>query len=824
MKRKSFLIYFLSGFIPLLIFLVCAFLSEYIPFGTELLNIYDSFTQYPGMLLEYKNLLLSGNLFYSWNAGLGFNFFGTLTYYTASPLNLLCVFANTVNYPFFIAGMTYLRVFLLGLAMCFYLKHKNVRPLYIVLFSSIYALMGYTSSYYYNYLWIDSIIMLPFIIHGLDTLIEKNKPGFYLGTLAFTILINYYIGYMICIFCLVYFLYKMVGRTDKKKLFKTFAISSLLAGLIGAVVIIPSYFALMTGKADLYSTTDFSGINRNAATFVYTLTSGAYQSGDQSYGPAQVYSSILVVILTIFYFFNTKYSKKQKIATLVVLLFFYLSFSVNILNYAWHFFQKPIWWQSRFSFVFSFFLITLAIDVLENIDKTKITTKQRLIFIVLFIVACIVGAYFKWQVVSNLEMLSYVYLGISIMLFIELIFLVDKKFFLPLIVMFTFIDISLNTFNATRSNRKLNSFRNYSFLKEDLPPLIEELNAENDGKFYRFELMNDYISNDGMYFNYHGINYFNSVRNTRVTDLMEKLGVYVADRCHITIKDFDPIVLSLLNIKYLYGHDMHYFSQKDNSLYENPYPLSIGFMTNENIKSTSLDDKKTRENLSKIINDMTKQNLMFYKYFGYENFTLEDLYLDNDEKKIKFSTDTKKGYATMEFVSDGHYLLIPANVGREFSINDEVISNPNYYIELNENDDVKITFKVIGELNFDKLYYYLLDLDAYEKAMKILSSNLMEAKVNTNGHILEGKIDVTSDELNYLFTSIEYEEGMTVYVDGKKVKPDILFDALIGLKLEKGTHEIVIDYIPKGLISGSILSGISLVLSTFYLQRTKKKL
>ena len=76
MKNKKTLIYLLSGLIPTLIFFVCSIIVGYIPFGDEMINVYDSFTQYPGMLLEYARLLKIGNIFYSWNAGLGFNFFG----------------------------------------------------------------------------------------------------------------------------------------------------------------------------------------------------------------------------------------------------------------------------------------------------------------------------------------------------------------------------------------------------------------------------------------------------------------------------------------------------------------------------------------------------------------------------------------------------------------------------------------------------------------------------------------------------------------------------------------------------------------------------
>ena len=91
--------------------------------------------------------------------------------------------------------------------MCFYLRSKKISNKLVVLFSVIYALMGYTATYYYNYIWIDSIIMLPLVVYGIDKLIETNKPLVYIITLTITIITNYYIGYMICIFSLIYYIY-----------------------------------------------------------------------------------------------------------------------------------------------------------------------------------------------------------------------------------------------------------------------------------------------------------------------------------------------------------------------------------------------------------------------------------------------------------------------------------------------------------------------------------------------------------------------------------------------------------------------------------------
>lgn len=796
MKNKKFLIYTFSCLTPVLIFLICTFLNDYLPFKEEMLNSYDSFTQYPGFLLEFARNLKSGNLFYSWGAGLGFNLFGTITYYCMSPLNLFSLLATPENYPFFITAMTFLRFALLGFTMCFYLEHKKIKPIYIVLFSTIYALIGYTSTYYYNYIWIDSVIMLPLIIHGLDKLIEGKNPAFYFFTLTFTIMINYYIGYMICIFSVLWFIHKLPKIQNKRATIKRFLLYSLLSGLSASVVILPSIFALLTGKASIYSSVDYSGFTRNAINFFYTLLPGSYQQSDQILGPGLIYSSILVLVLTVFYFFNTKYTKKEKIITLIILLFFYFSLSIRFLNYAWQLFQKPIWWQSRFSFVISFFLITLATDTLMNIKHTKLKLKHRIFLLIGLIVLIFIGAIFKWSTAKSIQSYTYFFFGFSILLLIEIFFLLDKKDFIKMIIIFTLIEISLNTFNSLKQNYRYKSYTHFSYIKEELPLSLNHLNDENSN-FYRFEFIDDFTSNDGLYFGFNGINYFNSVRNIKVVNLMEQLGLKVTDQCHFILTDFDPVLLSILNIKYLYGTSKEdYYKNIDKLILEHPFPLSLGFAVDRNITSFDFPSNLPFENREALLQALSGLKHSIYSTISNENFT-ESL---NNNKHI----------LTYEFKSDGHYLLIPEDFGGRIKVNDDEQIFSSTYREVFKNDKVVFQYSIDGSFNREDIKLTLLNLDNYEEHMKVLNENLLHAKTNTNGHILDAKINITTHH-DYLFTSIEYEEGMTVYVDGEKVKPDIILDTLIGLQLSKGEHTIIIDYIPKGFILGLIISCSSLL-------------
>ena len=76
-----------------------------------------------------------------------------------------------------------------------------------------------------------------------------------------------------------------------------------------------------------------------------------------------------------------------------------------------------------------------------------------------------------------------------------------------------------------------------------------------------------------------------------------------------------------------------------------------------------------------------------------------------------------------------------------------------------------------------------------------------------------------------MFTTISWEPGWTVKVDGQKVEPVKVCDALIGVELTQGTHDIEMTFFPKGLSQGIILSVcgiIAIVIIAIYPKKEEK--
>ena len=90
-----------------------------------------------------------------------------------------------------------------------------------------------------------------------------------------------------------------------------------------------------------------------------------------------------------------------------------------------------------------------------------------------------------------------------------------------------------------------------------------------------------------------------------------------------------------------------------------------------------------------------------------------------------------------------------------------------------------------------------------------LKENIISDTDYRDGYV-KGTINV-SNEKNLLYTSIPYDEGWSVTVDGKKVDYLNILNGLIGIELDEGEHIIEFKYRVSGLIIGSIISILGLI-------------
>ena len=203
--------YFIVTVISIIIYLIYLKLMKIFPFGENSILKSDLYQQYINFLCYLREVLLHRkSIVISWNMGLANNFYTTFAYYLMSPLNLFVVFFNSNNMDIFVELVTGIKIVLMANFMVLYLdKSYKYKSYESILFGLIYAFSSYVICYSFHIMWLDCVYMLPIVLLFVDKYIETGKIYPLVLSLSYSILTNYYIGYIVAFFSGIYFLAKI---------------------------------------------------------------------------------------------------------------------------------------------------------------------------------------------------------------------------------------------------------------------------------------------------------------------------------------------------------------------------------------------------------------------------------------------------------------------------------------------------------------------------------------------------------------------------------------------------------------------------------------
>ena len=140
----------MAFFIPALAFMGVMLFGSYEPFGNNRSMLYsDMYHQYYPFFVAYRDALRSGDsLLYSWSIGMGIDYLGLISYYLASPLNLLSVIVPESLLLEYFSLLVPIKLGLASLFFAIFLKnifHKD--DLSISLFGAFYGLCAWGLGY-----------------------------------------------------------------------------------------------------------------------------------------------------------------------------------------------------------------------------------------------------------------------------------------------------------------------------------------------------------------------------------------------------------------------------------------------------------------------------------------------------------------------------------------------------------------------------------------------------------------------------------------------------------------------------------------------------
>lgn len=353
------------------------------PFGDGCVLVLDLGGQYVWFFEALRNFVRGdANLLYSFSRQLGGEFLGIYAYYLASPLSFLVSLFPKKRMLEALLALFMLKGGLCGATFGFYMHKTSKKPnkIAIVIFSASYALCSYAIIQQHNTMWIDAVMWLPLITLGIESIIKHGKFKLYVVSLAIAVFSNYYIGYMLCIYCAIYFFIYYFGNSAKfrnnptrerlhfiRSLGRIVGYSILAIG-IAAVIIISAYYSLNFGKTTFSDPSWKFEWKFDLTDFFFKLLPASYYTVRPD-GLPFIYCGVLTLLLVPAYFASKKFTVREKICSAILLLILFFSFSINIIDLVWHGFQKPNWLNYRYSFMFSFYLCVLACRAMSNLDK-----------------------------------------------------------------------------------------------------------------------------------------------------------------------------------------------------------------------------------------------------------------------------------------------------------------------------------------------------------------------------------------------------------------------------------------------------------------------
>ena len=858
--------------IPCVGMLLVMLISQYEPFGKYSMLYSDMYHQYYPFFVAFRRALRSGDgLLYTWATGMGMDYLGLIAYYLASPLNLLSVLVPEGWLLEFFSLLMPVKLGLAGLFFAIFLKKTFGRQDFsIAVFGGLYGLCAWALGFQWNIMWLDTFALLPLVALGTLSLLKEKKFVLYTLTLFLSIFANYYIGLFTCIFVfLIFFLYQICCWGGWKKFFLDLCRIALFSGLaisMTAILELPALAALQTTQSSVNKFP--TGFRLNIAkenTFLGLLDAMRQVAGNMGgalepnfkEGLPNVYCGIVSVLLMCLFLLARGISLREKICTVLLLVFFNLSFIIRQLDYIWHGFHFTNMIPYRFSFLYCFVVLYMAYRAWTL--RRGFASWQVILAAVMAggILAC-----------SN-DLMKMVPLELG-KVSVELpVYLIYNGGFL-LLYLLAFLSGTAPGESVYRSTGRLvlaivclelvgnlvsfglyftgTSVSNYPKGTQHTASVIRYMQErEENTPFFRAETTHSQTLNDGALNNYNGVSTFTSSANVHVTEFMKALG-YSAKNTYnrYLYEESSPVANLFLGLKYMIDRDNQDRSSSffetvnhfgDTTLLENRAYLPLGFVTDPALGELVFDSSQ---------NAFQFQNQLFTAATGLtepvwnripgsnlqvisDGVTIDD---DNGTGTIRYSGCAAKAQLSCRFTAqaDGFaclHLNLPKRNSYYVSVNGkelyrETISLPQMIAVADVKAGDEIQVRILceeGESSTLVVDAAILDPQVFWQGYDILNAATWELTDFQTSRV-EGLVPCNRDGL--LYTSIPQNGNWKAMVDGTAVETVLVGDCMAAVPLTQGEHLVTFVYRNEAFRLGWKVSLVSLALFCLAVQLAYK--
>ncbi|MBQ7265565.1 MAG: YfhO family protein [Firmicutes bacterium] len=886
MYENRFII--ISFLIAAAIMLFSYMLRGVFPFGKNIVLKVDLYHQYAPFHEELRSRIFAGkSLFYSWEGGLGKEFFTQMAYYTASPISILILTFTQGALPEALALFILIKIAFCSAFFSFYLKKRFDRnDISIVIFGLFYAFTAYLTGYYWNVMWLDAVALFPVVAMGIERLVLKGRVKLYCLSLALVILINFYIAFLVCVFAALYYLVvlfsnysfkknmdKIVDRTIK------FAILSVLAGGISMFLTIPTAIALSHTDTSNTGFPSFE-IYKN----IYQLITNHFIGARpvvlaRNEDLPNVFSGILSMMLLPLYFSNKKISVKEKVGYVLLLLFMLLCACVKPLDYLIHGAHFPSNLPHRYTFIYSFILIVAAYKAFIHIKDCDVAFMN--IAAVIYVCVIIFTEYVLVRnisdidrVLSDTDILINIIAMVIYVVIINIYYNSEKREYGVLFYIFLVFAISECAFSSFEGLDRTTSRTEYTKYIPATEEALKYIDENEEDPFYRSEFRRFTTINDGALYHYNGFSIFSSLAPGGISNFIGNLGIAATGNSY---RYYDPTTLidAMFDMKYVMNKadndgngaitNQNYelvskFENEDGIgnvwVYKNNRVLPLGFMTDKAVEEWETTDSMPFDVQNDFVHKATdvKEDMFIPVPLDDVNTTflkITDQINDNEFKyeltepanlplkpTVNIDIKIKEDQYLFAYVDAGNakrvkYKATRADGTERIQTQDRELSAGKSLFDIGnveKGDIVNINFELTNKGEFEKTYRKNGTVKVYAAGYNDEVFQRAYDKLNERTYSITTFKDthiegeVDGGKGGVLFTSIPYVDGWSVKVDGQKTdKLSIGDDGVIGVEIPSGKHTVVFDFKPQGIWAGLGVSVVSFAIFVAFAMYIKKK-
>ena len=808
-------------YIALIIFAIARGLA---PFGAYSLLSIDLHGQYYPMMLEKLSHPFS---VWSWDGALGFSSAAQSAYYTNSLfIWLLAPFQGYARIA--VLDLTiFLKLALSASFFTYYLEEKHERKSFFgTVFGVAYGLSAYMTAFIAQPMWLDVVLLLPLILNGFDRMMAGKGSFRYTLLLALAIFSNFYISISLCIFLALWFIFAQMPQKPfswRQTAVRAgrFAGFSLLAGMLAAVTLLPLLANMENWHA---SSLSFSGEFEFYHSFSEFAEAFAFgRKASREYGVGNLFCGSAAIFFSLLYLLNREIPLRERLPRFALLLFLEVSFECNLLDYIWHGLHFPNQLPARQSYLFIFLILALGYESLIHRHGLDIS---RLFVSFLLSVGFLAAALPKTKNLLGISISALILVSAFILLAIviksEGTLRRTASWALSLLLL---SEILINGVYVLAAYAGATNALDYISCEADMRRLTKNYESHKND-FYRSEVSPNFTFNTGQLYGIKGVTYYSSTMNTARYALFKNLGNRIYAQNVSTVYQPTPMQDMMFGMKYHYmrlGEKLPYGKLIEKtetvSVYESPYTLPVAYAVSPAIKefmTVSVEEPTVYEGIAlqtKFVSLATGLDRDVAVEAVSSQPILQNARLDGNILSVR-DTDSEASYSVefyaqrdgyfyidFDFVTGTYTAFVNGAGKRTGTCAGDPLLSIGY---VKKGDSISVTVTVKGyQTVWADMSGWILDKDALDRAYEKLSAGGLRVERASETRIM-GTIAVSEDSV--LYSSIPYENGWSVYIDGEKQKTYDLGACLLACDIAAGTHTVEYRYLAPGLVMGILLT------------------